>query len=212
MSRPELGDLLDLTNKQSSQKQRGPVPASVESYDQSTQTVNAKPLVQPLVNGKPKDLPVVVQVPVFFPRSSSGEASITWPIKVGDTVYLVPAEMDISAWFVRGVSEAPTERRADLSDSIALAGLGNLSDSLPSDAFAVDALVVRAENIYLGSGTASDYVALASLVLGELQAMKTWVDLHTHTGGTLGGGLTGVPATLPSPTPSSPASSKVRSE
>ncbi len=51
-------------------------------------------------------------------------------------------------------------------------------------------------------GGSTDAAALAALVLDRLTAIKTSFDLHTHSGVTAGGGVTGVPvAPLPSPAP-----------
>ncbi|MHC4619891.1 MAG: hypothetical protein ACYTEQ_19265 [Planctomycetota bacterium] len=37
------------------------------------------------------------------------------------------------------------------------------------------------EHVLLGDSTAAQFVALANLVLTELQAVKTWADAHVHT-------------------------------
>lgn len=65
-------------------------------------------------------------------------------------------------------------------------------------------VIVEADEILLGSDSASTKIALKS----DLDSLKTWVDSHTHSGVTAGGGTSGTPATGPSPSPT--ASSKVK--
>lgn len=60
-----------------------------------------------------------------------------------------------------------------------------------------------------GDAAASSFAAKADAVLDRLQTIVTAFNTHTHSGGTLGGGLTGVPsATLAAP--ASVAASKVK--
>jgi hypothetical protein len=56
----------------------------------------------------------------------------------------------------------------------------------------------------------TDFVALASKVLTELQAIRTWANSHTHSGVITGAGTTGT--ATPMSAPSSVASSLVRSK
>jgi len=56
----------------------------------------------------------------------------------------------------------------------------------------------------------TDFMALASKVLSELQAIRTWANGHTHSGVTAGGGTSGI--ATPMGAPSSVASTLVRSK
>ena len=204
--RPTLGDLLDVSASQASARQRGPVPAAVVAYDAASQTAEVRPLVSP----QGQQLPPLPRVPILFPRSST--ASITWTLAAGDTVWLIIPEADCSAWYARGVEgAATTQRRYDLADAVAIPTGATLDGALAADAYAADALVLASGDIRLGSSAASDYVALASLVLAELQTIKTAYDTHTHSGVTTGGGVSGPPA-VPMPAPSSPAATRVKGE
>lgn len=69
-------------------------------------------------------------------------------------------------------------------------------------------LVLDASQIKAGKD-ASDFAAKAQAVLDRLQAIVTGFNAHTHTGGTLGGGVTGAPQTSLS-APASVAASKVQ--
>lgn len=98
-------------------------PGQVVSYDYKTQ----KASVQPTINRKYKDgqvspYPVINNVPVIFPRS--GGASMTFPVKPGDTVLLVFAARSIDDWLQRGgkVDQSDT-RMHSINDAIAIPGL-----------------------------------------------------------------------------------------
>lgn len=219
--RPGLGTLLDAHSDQATAKMRGPMPGKVLSYDRVTQCAE----VQPLVSPKGQTLPVLPRVPVLFPRGLMGGYSIVWDLHEMDEVLLIPCEMDISAWQSRGISgEAPTKRRFDAADCIAVPGIGSLVSALSSNNYLAGALVITGSDIRLASSSASDFVALASKVLTELQAIKNAYDTHLHDASTViappGGGpctgLTGVPSSAPAvpapmPAPTSPASTTTRS-
>jgi hypothetical protein len=151
---------------------------------------------------------VVTSIPVMWPRGDAG--SITIDLAAGDIVYLVPAEGDISRWWARGLDgEAATSRRFDLNDSVAIPGIAPNNAPLAASAYAAGAVVVQGASILLGSSAASDFVALASLVLAELDVIKDAYDLHVHPDPLAG--LTGVP-TVPMTAPSSVAATKVKAE
>lgn len=61
----------------------------------------------------------------------------------------------------------------------------------------------------LGDDAPVEFVALATKVLTELTAIKTAFDAHVHSGVTPGVGTSGAP-TVPMPTPTAPAATKVR--
>lgn len=108
------------------------MPAKIVSYNFVTQ----KATVQPALNQKYSDdevvkLPIIHNVPVIHP--ASGNASITFPVKVNDTVLLVFAERSLEEWLQNGNQVAPDDpRQNDLTDAIALIGLNPFSN--PSNA------------------------------------------------------------------------------
>ncbi len=98
-------------------------PGEIISYDYKTQ----KASVQPTINRRYKDgevspYPVINNVPVIFPRS--GGASMTFPVKRGDTVMLCFAARSLDEWLKRGgkVDQSDT-RMHSLNDAIAVPGL-----------------------------------------------------------------------------------------
>lgn len=52
---------------------------------------------------------------------------------------------------------------------------------------------------YVGDEAGAEPIALGQTLKTFLDSLKTWIDSHTHLGGTGGGGLTGVPSPLLSP-------------
>lgn len=100
---------------------------------------------------------------------------------------------------------------------------GNVSWSLSADldldvtgdsTWTTDSLTVTSSAIKLGSSSASDYVALASLVKAELDAIWSAISAnasHTHSV-TTAPGTTAPPSTWSTGSASSPAASKVTAE
>lgn len=198
------------------------IPGRVVSY--STAGDKPRATVQPVVRFSFIDpeteervpfLPeAVANVPVLFPHGSGGEFSDTWPLEAGDPVFLVVAERSLDEWLATDSQDnSPQDpRRWDLTDAVALPAVG--AGALSSDAFDSAARVIKASLLKLGSAGASDFVALASLVLAELQAIKAAFDVHTHTVPITGpAGVTPTTPPLPLlPIPGSVAATKVQAE
>ena len=107
------------------------LPGFVQEYDPVSQTVS----VLPAVKRKGIALPLLRDVPVFFPGTR--DSAITWPVSAGDGCLVVFADMDIDRWFETGDAEEPASaRKHDLSDAFAFVGFrsgpGALKD-LPGD-------------------------------------------------------------------------------
>ncbi len=189
------------------------LPGVVVSYDEATQTATVRPSVRFKFKDadgviQAYDPPAIANVPVAFPRS--GAFSITWPIAAGDTVTLWFSERSLDEWksVAGSTHEARDVRRFDLSDAVAYPGGYSPADALASSAYAAAALVIKAAEIRLGSSAATNYVALANLVLAELNALRTEIIAHTHATGV---GPTG-PAIGVGPASSSVAATKVKAE
>lgn len=197
------------------------IPGVVVSYDAATQTADVRPAVKSFSRDAKGAItaatqPVIPAVPVAFPEG--GGFSITWPLEAGDPVLLVFCERSLDEWrSVTGDDHEPQDpaRRHDLMDAIAIPGGSSPVSALGTDAWAAGALVVRGDDLRLGSATASDFVALASLVLAELNALRAELILHTHTvaGITPGGGsVASLPAIGIGAASGSVAAAKVKAE
>lgn len=99
------------------------MPGIIVSYNFKTQ----KASVQPAINRRYADGLVVKydpieNVPVIFPRT--GGASMTFPVKKGDTVLLLFAARTIERWRGRGGQvDQDDNRMHSLNDAIAIPGL-----------------------------------------------------------------------------------------
>ncbi|MDU1573279.1 MAG: Gp138 family membrane-puncturing spike protein [Pantoea sp.] len=116
------------------------MPGIIQSFDPIACTCT----VQPAISGQVADeagqfksapLPLLVDVPVVFPRG--GGCTITFPVKAGDECLVVFSDRCIDFWWQNGgVQEAVDPRQHDLSDAFAFIGpqsqaevIGNISTS-----------------------------------------------------------------------------------
>jgi len=99
------------------------LPGIVVSYDYTKQKASVKPLIKKKYrDGRVDSLPVIVNVPVVWPRSSN--ASMTFPVNKGDYVMLLFAERAMELWLTQGGETEPGDtRKYDLTDAIAVPGL-----------------------------------------------------------------------------------------
>lgn len=99
------------------------LPAVILDYDYKKQKAKVKPQVnKKFDDGIELELPVITGVPVIFPRA--GGASLSFPVKKGDTVLVLFSERSLDEWLVKGKEVTPEDsRRFDLTDAIAIPGL-----------------------------------------------------------------------------------------
>ncbi len=192
------------------------LPGKIVSYDQATQTASVAlavmfrrrdPTTDAIVAYEP---PIITGAPVAFP--SAGAFSITWPLAAGDACLVHFASRSLDEWasVVADVHEPQDLRRFDLSDAIVEPALRSPASPIPAAGYASGAMVLRATEVRLGSSAASGYVALASAVATELQALWTAIQAHVHPGVTVGAGVTGT--TVYPGSPGSVAATKVKAE
>src|SRR5277367_520337 len=82
------------------------LPASIISYDYTTQKATVQPLLNKVFsNGTTMPMPVLNNVPVIFPRA--GGASLTFPVVEGDTCLLLFMERSIDLWLTIGGQVSP---------------------------------------------------------------------------------------------------------
>lgn len=100
------------------------MPAQVVSYEFSTQKAKVQPTIKrKYADGRSDKYPVINDVPVIFPRS--GGASMTFPVKAGDTVLLIFTGRSIEQWLNNGGGNVtPSDNRMhNLNDAVAIPGL-----------------------------------------------------------------------------------------
>ena len=142
-------------------------------------------------------LPQLDDVPVFYPRGAG--FFMGWPLAVGDFGLLVFGERATDTWLAGdgAPGDALDLRKHGLTDAVFLPGWGPSSSAIPAlvaDALVIgretgttgqvrikndntieveaDAVTVISPDVKLGSGGATDPVALSSLVEGALSTIK----------------------------------------
>lgn len=99
------------------------IPAKVSKYDSSGPSVEAQPVVKRIYyDGTELSLPVIVSVPVVFPRTN--RFHLSFPIETGDMVLLIFAERSIAEFLQSNKESTPqNSRKFSLTDAIAIPGL-----------------------------------------------------------------------------------------
>ena len=122
--------------------QWGEIDGEIKSYDAATQTATIQPLYKPRFNGKPVDMPELLEVPVRFPRAGGG--ALTYPVKAGDKVTLRPKMRSSENYHTEDDGSASDSRSFSISDMEAhLDGGESLTDPIPN--FDPDNVHVRAD-------------------------------------------------------------------
>lgn len=108
------------------------MPGIVRDYDPVTQTVSVQPAVRDRRLGLGyEDLPLLLDVPVFFPGGAS--VAMCYAIAPGDECLVVFSDACMDAWFHSGGLQNPVvPRRHDLSDGFALVGFRSAPNVLPA--------------------------------------------------------------------------------
>ncbi len=182
------------------------MPGIIQSFDPIALTCTVQPaltgqVADALGNFKSAPLPLLVDVPVVFPRG--GGCTLTFPIQEGDECLVVFSDRCIDFWWQNGGVQEPVDpRQHDLSDAFAL--VGPMSQVQKISAVNMNAVELRSDDgdtkISLNptsgtiAGTASggfNFNGLQILPDGRLQLVDgTIVDKHTHGGVEKGGSST----------------------
>jgi len=92
---------------------------------------------------KPMQLPLLTDVPVFFPRA--GGYCLTFPVKPDDECLLVFSDMCIDGWWQSGgVQDQVETRRHDLSDAQALLGITSVPKAVKN--YSIKSVMLRNED------------------------------------------------------------------
>jgi len=167
------------------------LPARVVRYDAARCLVDAAPLVRaPVVDEQGRvtytQLPVVPNVPVAFPQG--GGFRLTFPIAVGDTVWLSFSEASLERWLQFGGEVSPEDpRRFALTDAVALPGVRALAGGDAVTAASEDGCVLElvggSAKLRLKAGgtvelgtSGAQALALASKVATELGTLKAAIN------------------------------------
>ena len=116
------------------------VPAKFLDYDPASNMATVQPIANfHAENGKKIPYPIISGVPVAILKAGSCEIGL--PVSPGDTCLLVFSETDISP--AVGMAEEDIPMRFDLTNAMAIPGIGPYTTDAGSVAKAENALVVR---------------------------------------------------------------------
>ncbi len=128
-----MTDIVEFVKKitnEASFKIRVSITGRIETYDYKSQKASIKVDIDELLsNGETVESPIICSVPIIFP--SSGGASITMPVKRGDTCLLIFCDRDITNWLL-GDSKPNTMRTHSLTDAVAIVGLNPFVKASPA--------------------------------------------------------------------------------
>lgn len=102
------------------------MPGIIQTFDPIACTCTVQPAISgqaadELGNFKSAPLPLLLDVPVVFPRG--GGCTITFPIKEGDECLVIFSDRCIDFWWQNGGVQEPVDpRQHDLSDAFAFVG------------------------------------------------------------------------------------------
>lgn len=170
------------------------LPGRVVRYDSAKQLADVQPQIQCAdldVDGVvvTRSFPVLPSVPVAFP--AAGGFAITFPVQAGDTGLLVFCELPIDRWRATGQESHPADiRRHSVTSAIFYPGLRPAKQAFTEADLSTDATIGKAGGatihlkpdgtVHLGAPTASDFVALATLVNARLATIQNTFDAHVH--------------------------------
>lgn len=175
------------------------MPGRVVRYDSAKQCAD----VQPLIKRRRRDeggelvaeaLAVLNEVPVVF--SGGGGFSETFPMAVGDDVWIEFGECSLDRWKPRGgLVDPEDDRRFTLSDAVCYPGLRDLGhprSSAPTDRarFGKDggvALEVTSTEVLVGGGSGHQATFKANAFLTEFATLIGAIGTAVGTSGTPAG-------------------------
>jgi hypothetical protein len=192
MRSPSISEAINALIERIGQDLNVSLPGTIEDYDHEKQLASVKPsLKRPLRSEDGEDveaesLPVIPNVPVVQP--SGGGYFVHFPLKKGDPVTLIISDRSLDRWKERGGEVDPGFTHThELTDALAFPGGRSKPDALTgthADHLVIghedDAsrrITIDASEIKLGN--ASNFVALANKVDGELTKIKTTLDSLT---------------------------------
>lgn len=182
------------------------LPGIVQSFDPGAVTAVVQPAIRSVEkdndgNRITKNYPLLVDVPVIFPRG--GGCTLTFPVKAGDECLVIFADRCIDFWWQNGGVQEPVDDRVhDLSDAFCI--VGPQSQAQKISGISGSAVELRSDdgetklslNPSSGAitGTAPGGFNLNGLKIlpdGRLQLVDgSIVDKHTHGGVESGGSNT----------------------
>ncbi|MBG2643830.1 phage baseplate protein [Klebsiella michiganensis] len=121
-----LAEVLASERKTLNEQMRVALPGIIQSFDPDAVTAVVQPAIRYIErdndgNTSTQDYPLLVDVPVVFPRG--GGCTLTFPVKEGDECLVIFADRCIDFWWQSGGIQEPVDGRMhDLSDAFCIVG------------------------------------------------------------------------------------------
>lgn len=216
----ELADTFAANNAALSNDLRVALPGIIQSFNPETVTCEVAPAIKGAKTNRdgsasPVDYPLLVDVPVVFPRG--GGCTLTFPLAKGDECLVIFADRAMDFWWQNGGIQEPVDaRQHSLSDAFVLPGpqsqakkISGISTSavqLRSDdgaAFvelnpASHAITLNTSGRLTATASAIDLTGEVTIsgnvtVSGDVKAGGISLMSHRHGGVQSGGSTTGTP-------------------
>lgn len=206
-----LAEVLASERKVLSEQMRVALPSIIQSFDPDAVTAVVQPTIRYIErdndgNTSTQDYPLLVDVPVIFPRG--GGCTLTFPVSAGDECLVIFADRCIDFWWQSGGIQEPVDGRMhDLSDAFCI--VGPQSQAKKISGISTTAAQLRTDDgaafIELAAGGAVTITSPQITINGPLQVNGEITSTgdqvaggisqigHTHGGVEPGGGSTGVP-------------------
>lgn len=162
-------------------------PAVVQSFDPALQEADVVPVIkrrkrESTGGQRFKGLPLLPSVPVVYP--SSIDSSLYFPLKKGDSVWVLVSERSVDGWRPQGNTQAvpSVARKFDLSDVYCLPGAAADNAKLPANRYGNDLIlhhmglevrITANGEILIGEegGAATEAVVLGDALKTKLEAI-----------------------------------------
>ena len=121
-----LAEVLASERKTLNEQMRVALPGIIQSFDPDAVTAVVQPTIRYIErdndgNTSTQDYPLLVDVPVVFPRG--GGCTLTFPVTEGDECLVIFADRCIDFWWQSGGIQEPVDGRMhDLSDAFCIVG------------------------------------------------------------------------------------------
>jgi len=181
------------------------MPGIIQSFNAAAVTATVQISIKGVVQAsdgtaKFTDLPLLVDVPVHFPRG--GNCTLTFPVAAGDECLIVFSARCIDGWWQSGGVQAPMEPRMhDLSDGFAFVGFFSQATAIGDISSASAQLRSNDGSTYIDLNPTLQKVKIVAPggfdVIAPLSTFSdavTITGLLTFVGGMVGSALSGAAA------------------
>jgi len=148
------------------------IPGTIQAVDLNTGFVTVAPVGKYKTRqGKYLDFPVLSGVPLVLPQSSISGVEIAFPVTVGDSCLLIFSEQQMDSFLYGG--ESKMTLRFDLTNAIAIPGLGKVAGSAFQEACSSKSAVIRSGSTKLTVSAGNVSVQGSLTVSGNINCSGT---------------------------------------